>query len=418
MRTLKLPVLVGHVALLIALVAVACGETAPTETAVPTAPAEIATVAPALPLLAPAAEATSVPPAPLPEPTGVSVPLSTEPAPSPEPTAVPTPPPPEPTASPLAAVATPTPDPFADVPGIVDPTNHGWPRQVEGLNGIVTISDKPQRIINASVGHDEVTLALVPIERLVGVGGSTKSYTYSNVADLVQDIAQISRDPEVIVAQSPDIIVTSPFFSAEGVDALTRLGIPVVQTDLSNDPETRIDNILLFGYIYGEEARALEVAAEIRARYAAITDITLDKPEDVMLRVMALTSYSDKIWTAGIDSTEGGIIVAAGGRNVAAEAGIQQNNTTSLEGVIAMNPEVIIIPQPADGGGVEFKAKLLGDAALAEVPAVKDGRIYIVNSKLFTTLSFWNIRGVEEMARLLWPEDIGDTEFPTFSFPQ
>ena len=36
----------------------------------------------------------------------------------------------------------------------------------------------------------KLTLALVPKERLVGVGSSTKSVTYSNVASLVQDIAE------------------------------------------------------------------------------------------------------------------------------------------------------------------------------------------------------------------------------------
>ena len=70
------------------------------------------------------------------------------------------------------------------VRGIVDPTNFGWPRKVEGLNGLVTIPSKPQRIITASIGHDEMTLALVPRDRLVGVGGVTKNATYSNVASL------------------------------------------------------------------------------------------------------------------------------------------------------------------------------------------------------------------------------------------
>ena len=65
------------------------------------------------------------------------------------PTAVPTPVP-EPTPEP-----TPTPVPvssfFEGVRGIVDHTNNGWPREVEGLNGIVSIPAKPQRIITASV---------------------------------------------------------------------------------------------------------------------------------------------------------------------------------------------------------------------------------------------------------------------------
>ena len=174
----------------------------------------------------------------------------------------------EPTATPTAG-ATPTPAPtptpeaagrsLAGVKGIVDPTNSGWPREVEGLNGIVSIAAKPLRIITASVGHDEMTLALVPNERLVAVGGATKDETYSNVASLVQEKAEISRDPEVIIAQSPDVVVTSPWFPIEVVKALQRAGIAVIQTELQQSPESRVEAILLMGYIYGEEERAFAV---------------------------------------------------------------------------------------------------------------------------------------------------------------
>ena len=81
-----------------------------------------------------------------------------------------------------------------------------------------------------------MTLAIVPNERLVAVGGATKNETYSNVAHLVQEKAEISRDPEVIIAQSPDIVVTSPFMAIEVVEALQRAGIPVIQTELEQGP--------------------------------------------------------------------------------------------------------------------------------------------------------------------------------------
>lgn len=327
---------------------------------------------------------------------------------------------PSPAATPLANTPTPepTPNPFLDVPGIVDPTNTGWPRVVEGLNGQVTVPSKPQRIITASVGHDEMTLALVPVERLVGVGGASKNITYSNVASAVQDIPEISRDPETLIALDPDIIVTSPFFPVEGIEALTRLGVPVVQTELSNDPEGRIQNILFLGYIYGEEERALRVAEEVDARYKAIRALAHAQSANRQPRVLALTRYSDKIWTAGIDSTEGGIIDATGALNVASDAGINGNATTSLEGVISMTPEVIFITQPLEFGAEEFRQDLLNDPALAELPAIKEERIYIVDGKFFTTLSFWNIHGVEELATILWPEAFEDVTFPPFSSPR
>ena len=187
---------------------------------------------------------------------------------------------------------------------------------------------------------------------------------------------------------------------------------------LSNDPEGRIHDILFLGYIYGEEERALVLAEEVRARYAAVTAITLAKPLDDQLRVLALTRFSDKLWVAGSGSTEGGVIDAAGGVNVAAEAGIKDNATTSLEGVISMAPEIIFITQPLEFGAEEFRQDLLNDPALAATPAIINGRIYIVNGKFFTTLSFWNIRGVEDLAAILWPEDFVGATFGPFSTPE
>lgn len=299
------------------------------------------------------------------------------------------------------------------VRGIVDPSNTGWPREVEGLNGIVSIPAKPERIITASIGHDEITLALVPIKRLVAVGDVSKIATYSNIADWVQDKAVITRDPETIVAEAPDVVVTSPFYPAEGIDALERAGIPVVQTELVQTPESRINAILLMGYIYGEEDRAWEFADEIQARFDALVGVTGSKSDK--LNVLALTQYSDTLWVAGADSTEGGVIDAAGGINAAAEAGIQGNQTTSLEGVIAMAPDVIIIAQPIEFGAEEFRQSLFDNQALAEVPAIKNGAVHVVESKHFTTLSYWNIRGAEDLARILWPDDFPDPPAQGFS---
>ncbi len=372
MRIRQIRVLIVPLALLVALAFAACSSESPAPTAPSEAPVQTPTVAPTV-------------------------------VPTPVPTATPDP--------------TPTSEPaeksFEGVRGIVDPANFGWPREVEGLNGLVTIPSKPQRIITASIGHDEITLALVPRDRLVGVGSVTKNSTYSNVASLAQDIAEISRDPETIIAQRPDVVVTSPFFPAEAVHALSEIGIRVVQTELKHDPEARINSILFMGYIFGEEDRALEFAAEVRDRYDSLVAVT-GKAEP-RPRVLALTQYSDKLWVAGGNSTEGGVIAAAGGINAAEEAGIEENQVINLEGVIVMDPEIIIIAQPVEFGAEEFRQSLLANEALAEIPAIKNNRVYVVESKHFTTLSYWNIRGAEDLARILWPEDFPEPSPASFS---
>ena len=351
--------------------------------------------------LAACSSETSGPASPTPVPTAVATAVPTA-APTKIPQATPT--------------EEPAPDPLRGVRGIVDPTNTGWPREVEGLNGRVSIPAKPQRIITASVGHDEVTLALVPGDRLIAVGSATKDAIFSNVSSKVADKVEISRDPETIIAQAPDVVVTSPFFPAEGVDALTRTGIPVIQTELKHDLEARVNNILLMGYIYGEEKRALEFATEIRERYESLVAVTSNAGTGPS--VLALTQYSDTLWVAGGNSTEGGVINAAGGINAAEQAGIEGNQTTSLEGVIAMDPEVIVIAQPVEYGAEEFRQSLMANEALAEIPAIKTGRIYVVESKIFTTLSHWNILGAEELARILWPNVFTEPITTPFSVPE
>ena len=363
---------------------------ATTAAATPAATAEPTEAATQAPTAAPT-EAAAATPETTPEPTPVATP-----EPTPEPT---------PVARSLEGVR-----------GIVDHTNTGWPREVEGLNGIVSIPAKPLRIITASVGHDEMTLAIVPNERLVAVGGATKNETYSNVAHLVQEKAEISRDPEVIIAQSPDIVVTSPFFPIEVIEALQRAGIPVIQTELEQSPESRINAILLMGYIYGEEERAWEFADEVQARYDALVSVTSVK--DPKPRVLALTQYSDTLWVAGGGATEGGVITAAGGLNAAEDAGVTGNQTTSLEGVIAMAPDIIIIPQPVAFGAEELRQSLFEHEALAELPAIKNGAVFVVESKHFTTLSYWNILGAEELARMLWPDDFPDAPAESFSLAE
>ncbi len=293
---------------------------------------------------------------------------------------------------------------FVGVPGVVDPTNLKWPREVEGLNGRITIPMKPNRIVTLSVGHDELSYALLPSERIVGVGAVTQNAMYSNVADLASAAKTLSREPEVILSVSPDLMVTSPYLSAELVEALSATGLPVIQTQMDNNPQDRIQNILLLGYIYGEEERARKLAEEVRERLQAVHNVVGDKSAASRPRVMQTSRWSDKSYTAGSNSTEGGIITAAGGINVASEAGLTGNPTISTESILTMNPDVILVTQPADSGQ-DYIDDLYASKVLSEVSAISNGQIFLLESRYFTTLSQWNVVGVEILATLLWPDE-------------
>lgn len=299
---------------------------------------------------------------------------------------------------------------LATVPAIVDPANLGWPRTVEVANGRVTVRAQPERIHTTSVGLDEVVYALVPRERVVAVGRSTRDPGFSNVAGLAQDAPVVGRDPEEIAAQRPDIVLTvpGPLFRPEQVKALEELGITVVSLEQDRTIPGRMRDILLVGYLLGEEERAVELAGEVERRYRELQAVVGGRAGRP--RVLPLTRFGEGYEAAGAGSTQDGIIQAAGGVNAAAEAGLTGAQRVSLESIIAMAPDVIVVTMPEESGE-QVRQDLLREPVLQAVPAVRDGRVYVIPAPYTYTLSYWNLRGAEELAKRLWPDALGDRTF-------
>ncbi|MFN3975183.1 MAG: ABC transporter substrate-binding protein [Dehalococcoidia bacterium] len=312
-------------------------------------------------------------------------------------------------------VPTPTPNPWAQVRGIVDPANHGWPREVEALNGRVRILAKPQNIHPLSGGLAEVVYALVPHSRVPSVNKAAQDPVYSNVASLAQKAVGVGWEPEAIVAQQPDLVLAARYDPKDLVDAVQRAGVTVVQVPQRYELDGIFQDILFVGYVLGEEDRALQFEQEMRARLRAVSQALPTGARRP--RVLSVFSYGGQIYAAAKGSIAGMIIEAAGGVNAAAEAGITPPGLVSAESIATLNPDVIIIPQRLEDAE-KFRQQLLGDPALLSVTAIKEGRVYPVPPRFFGTLSPWNLRGVEELAKLLWPTALGNREFPPFSVPR
>ena len=299
---------------------------------------------------------------------------------------------------------------FADVPEIVDPTNFGWPRSVETTEGVITLDAPPEKIHSLSLGHTEILAALMDFERLSAVYSFFVDEEQSNIAGLSADHNMIGFDPEEVVALEPDVIVASRFTNANTVALLNGAGNLVVRTALENSALGNVPNILLIGYLIGAEAEAVALVEDIEARMEVISDLLPggDKP-----RVLSISKFTS-VFAAGSGSTEGGIIEQAGGINAAADSGIEGQLQVSVESIAAINPDVIIVPQPLEGADL-FIEELVSNAALADVPAVKNGEVHYVLPKYHTTLSHWNVRGIEQLAGLLYPEAFAGVTFEDFS---
>ena len=342
-----------------------------------------------------------------PDPTSTPIPPTATPIP---PTATPIPA----TATPVPPTATPAPDysAYANVPGIVDPTNFGWPRSVESSEGVITLSGPPAIAHFASLGHGEIAFGLIDSSRVAARYSFFADPEISNIADLVNDIPKIGFEPEEVVALEPEVIVVSKYTDPDLVAVFKSAGIPVLRTALEGS-NGDIPNILLMAYMLGAEDQGLELADEVDSRLQFVRDRVADAgvPQAERTSVLSISKYTD-IWAAGLNSNVNNIIIDAGGVNAAAE--LEDNQQISIESIAAMNPDLIIITQPIESG-LQFADELMSSPVLQDVNAIRNDNIHVVATRHFTTLSHWNVRGVETLAKMLNPDQFADIEFEDFA---
>ena len=297
-----------------------------------------------------------------------------------------------------------------NVPGIDDLNDLSWPREVEAMNGLIAIDEKPKRILTISTGHDEMIFGFANLNNIVGVTSFSQS-PGGNIYELTKDMPTITSEIETIVAQSPDIVFADPYANANLMQSLVDLDITVVQTQLNNTSEGRINDILFAAYILDELESSMMLIDAINEQIEYIEFMSSNIGNTDSVNVLSVTYY-DAYWAAGSGSTEGSIIELAGYKNVASEFGVESNNMITKESLIEMSPNAIVIPQSVEWGGQDFYDTLMSDESFSSIPAVLNQKVFMVNTSHFTTLSHFNILGSIDLINLLSPINFDDVEKP------
>jgi iron complex transport system substrate-binding protein len=260
----------------------------------------------------------------------------------------------------------------------------------------------PDRIVSVYLASDEILAALVAPARLAAVSIFADDPGSSNCLGVYPPpraapwIARVRGEAEEILALRPDLVFVTNFTDDGTVRLLDGAGVPVVRfTDWASFDGVLAD-IRLTGAAVGAEAQAEALARAVEARLRAVDARVRGLP-----RVRALY-YEIPGYTRGAGSLNDEMIQRAGGANVAREIGLQGIAPIGIESVLALAPEVIVIPGfDADGRVPEG---LLSTPGWGQIPAVRAGRVHVVPAAWLTSVSQHAARGVEELARLFHPE--------------
>ena len=259
----------------------------------------------------------------------------------------------------------------------------------------------PQRIASLSLTADEVLLALLPPERIIALTHLADNATYSNVVvEAGQVRHRLQANAEQVIALQPDLVVVSASSYTGGTAKalLRQTGIPLFPLKWYESVSGIQQSIVELGHAVGEDGKAEALVADMRQRIQAVQDRVADTYHPRVLY------FAPDGFTAGKKTNIDEIITIAGGRNVAAMAGIEYFRKISHETLVMMNPEVILLSHdPQSEAPEESYQWLYANPALQDVAAIQEDRVYAIPRPYVDVLSHHVMKGVEAVAQLLHP---------------
>lgn len=236
----------------------------------------------------------------------------------------------------------------------------------------VVIEGPVERIVSGYYISSSACIALGLEDKLVGIEAKANSRPiYAMAAPQLLELPNVGTAKEFnmegCIALEPELVIL-PKRLKDSADTITELGIPVILVSPESHQEL-VDMIDLIGQATGTEEKASKLIEYYNTELAAVAELTKNISEKPSVYMAGNSAY---LSTAPKDMYQASLIAAAGGVN-AAEAIAGDNWTdVSYEQIIAMNPEIIVIPAEAGYS----KEDVLGDSQLAQITAVKEGRVY------------------------------------------
>lgn len=236
----------------------------------------------------------------------------------------------------------------------------------------VTIEGSIERIVSGYYISSSACIALGLTDRMVGIEAKADSRPlYAMAAPQMLELPNVGTAKEFnmegCIALEPDLVIL-PKRLKDSADTLADLGINVVLVSPESH-EDLVGMLELIGEATGTQDAATQLVSYYSDELTTVAALTKDLAEKPTVYMGGNSSYLE---TAPKDMYQASLIDTAGGINAAAD--IDGNNWTavSYEQLVAMNPDVIVIPCEAS----YTKEEVVGDAQLVGISAVKEGRVY------------------------------------------
>ena len=252
----------------------------------------------------------------------------------------------------------------------------------------VTFTAMPTGVLCANLYSAENMVMLGLGDYIVGKNVHTNpaEVPLEELSDAFANIPEIERSNENAVASGADLLIgqvsafkdtswgTYEQLESEGIHCLTITGT-IVPDETVEDIYTDIENL---GKIFKVEDKAAALIADMKASIADTNGKVAGVAEADKPKVFVFdSSKEDQIYTTS-SGLESNLIELAGGINTTRGQADSRWFNTSVETLVAANPDIIIINDYGSQTVEEKIAYVTGNPACSEIPAVVNNNFLVI----------------------------------------
>jgi iron complex transport system substrate-binding protein len=210
------------------------------------------------------------------------------------------------------------------------------------------------RLVSMNVCTDQLVLALADPEQILGLSRFSRDGWQSQAGDISR-YPVLSGGAEDVLLIRPDIVVASAFDKRSTRELLKAKGLRLAELAVPQTLDEARQQIREAGDITGHPDRA---AAEIARLDAALARARRAVSE----RNYRVLPLSRRGWVAGRDSFVGSLLRETGLRSAAGDLGFAFGGFASLEAIVNLRPDFIVVSQTGDTAKDDGQAFLLHPA--------------------------------------------------------
>ncbi|SDE11284.1 ABC transporter substrate-binding protein [Sporomusa acidovorans] len=274
---------------------------------------------------------------------------------------------------------------------------------------VLTLPQKPQKIVSLLSSTDEILMGLVAPERIAALTYLADDSGISNISGQAKAVSRkIRANAESVIALQPDLVIISDWQPPELIQTLRETGMPVYVYKMPTSIAEIKQAIMAIAQVVGEDEAGSRLVAEMDQQLAQIAGQVKQVPDD---KRQVIIRYTVMGGSDGKGSTFDDICRHAGVVNGAAAAGLEMNDSLTKEQLVAVNPDIILLPLWDYAGKTDLQklaVELQEDPALQGVKAIRRHKLISVPDSHLVCTSQYIVQGVWDVARVAYPDYVKD----------